>query len=187
MNKILTENLDSVERHVISKLATCALARRLLSHIEFSDSIDFNLYGDDPWIIAKDRADVEKALALAPVGKFWSKQSSDTIGPCILYKCEVLPGVIVNLFVQGDALPPTCKLVEEEVTIPAQPERKEMRRMLKCAGAEKQPEQVAPPIPPQEDEGGDEMDTRDEIPQHHTAEREAVQEARDIERYGVSP
>ncbi len=145
MNKILLENIETCQKHAFARLAKCALAQCLLSAIEFSDSIDFNLYGDDPWVIAKERADVEKVLALAPAGKLWTKEGSDVHGPAILYKCEVLPGVTVQLFVLGGALPPTCKLVEEEVTIPAQPERKEIRRVVKCAGAATQPEQVAPP------------------------------------------
>ncbi len=144
MNKILQEQIEAVQQHALNRLTKCATARLLLSSIEFSDSIDFNFYGDDPWVIAKDRADVEKALSLAPAGKLWTKESSDVNGPSILYKCEVIPGVRVHLFVLGDALPPTCKLVEEEVLIPAQPERKEMRRVLKCAGAAKPPEQVSP-------------------------------------------
>ncbi len=145
MNKILLENIETQQKVALANLTKCVVAQLLLSSIEFSDSIDFNLYGETIWIIAKDRSDVEKILALAPAGKFWAKCADDTHGASIRYHCEVSPGVKVNLFAVGDALPPTCKLVEEEVTIPAQPERKEMRRVLKCAGAAKQPEQVAPP------------------------------------------
>ncbi len=145
MNKILQDNIESAQKHALAKLAKAALAQCILAPIDFSESIDFNFYGDDLWVVAKDRGDVEKVLALAPAGKFWAKDADTTHGASIRYRCEILPGVTVQLFALGDALPPTCKLVEEEVTIPAQPERKEMRRVLKCVGAAKQPEQVATP------------------------------------------
>lgn len=195
MNKILTENIEAVQRHTIERVsrlfANCAIAQTLLASVEFSETIDFNFYGDQPWIVAKDRSDVEKVLTLAPAGKFWAKEASDTHGPSILYKCEVIPGTTIHLFVQGEALPPTCVLVEEDVTIPAQPERVERRRVLKCkpaaaeavmklSGADEQPEQVAPPVPAQEDEG---LETREEVIARATAGLEPVQGERNA--YGM--
>lgn len=143
MHPALQSNIALLRATIENHHRNIAAAEAIFAGIDLSDSVDFNFYGNDLWVIAKDRADVEKVLALAPAGKHWRKDAlpEGTYGEgAIRYRCTLENGVDIQLHVMGDALPPTCRIVEELVTIPAQPERQEVRRVLKCA--EPKPEQA---------------------------------------------
>ena len=63
-------------------------------------------------------------------GKWDKEQTQGVEQPSINYQREVAPGIVLRLWASPP--PPTCKLVEEEVVIPAQPERIEKRMKLVC-------------------------------------------------------
>jgi len=86
------------------------------------NTIDF----DNP-----SRLDVEKLLIHLKGGK-WDKQPGCAEAK-VNYETreEFLPGFKVRLW---SAPPPrTCRIVEEEIEVPAQPARKEIRKRLVCS------------------------------------------------------
>lgn len=105
----------------------------LLRGIELSDSVYINSYGSSVWFTVTNREDLQKLMTLAPQ---WAKSNATN---SIDYTASV-DGIDVKIAAQEDALPPTCQLVEETVTIPAQPERQEVRKVVKC----RQPEPIQP-------------------------------------------
>lgn len=81
-----------------------------------------------------NRADVERLLALLRIGK-WIKEK---FGTTLNYVSEQpLFGSYRIRFWAADP-PGTCRLVEEEVVIPAQPEKREKRIVLHCESQEAQ-------------------------------------------------
>lgn len=88
----------------------------------FGSYIDFN---------GPSRKDVEKLMYFLRAGK-WEKTPC---GETFNYETvdEYLPGWKLRLWC---AEPPgSCKVIEEEVDIPAQPARKEIRKRLECKPA----------------------------------------------------
>lgn len=82
------------------------------------------------WIFTSDRKDVEALMTLAPK---WTK-TRDVDGTTISYSA-VVAGHDVTIKASEGALPPTCKLVEEEYEVPAEPAkpaRMAKRMVLKC-------------------------------------------------------
>jgi len=119
-----------------AKLHTEAIAKggARLARIaaQLSDSVDFNPYGGTFWFTVSNREDVQVLMQLAPI---WSKKTWEG---GIDYDAEV-DGVSYKIRAADGALPPTCKLVEKEVEIPAQPAtpaRMEKRMVIECAPAE---------------------------------------------------
>ncbi len=96
---------------------------------QLSESVDFNPYGGTFWFTVSNRADVQVLMQLAPG---WDKKTWDG---GIDYDAEV-DGVCYKIRAADGALPPTCKLVEKEVEIPAQPARIEKRMVIECATLE---------------------------------------------------
>lgn len=105
------KNLDKVA-HLLPKLSATAT---------------INPCGGSCWFTVDNREDVQLLLQLAPR---WEKKPCengiDYIDRVSDFRIRTIEG----------ALPPTCKLVEEEVTIPAMPEQKVKKMVLKCAKTE---------------------------------------------------
>jgi hypothetical protein len=72
-------------------------------------------------------ADVVQVIKALPAGK-WDKQPNSN--PAKVDYTATVDGVVVRCYA-GEP-PPNCRIVEEEVEIPAQPARKEIRRRLEC-------------------------------------------------------
>lgn len=154
MHKNLSDHISALQRIINRHQRNIDDAARLLGPLDLSESADFNFYGDDLWVVAKERSDVEKVLALAPAGVHWIKSpiGEGVYGEgAICYSLVVEGCPTIKLHAMGAALPPTCRIVEEVVTVPAQPERQEVRRVLKCT--EPQPEQAAEVAPQAAAEG----------------------------------
>lgn len=81
---------------------------------KISDTVDFNPYGGTFWFTVSNRDDVQELLRLAPQ---WKKNIHET---GIDYDATV-GGVAYKIRTTDGALPPTCRLVEKDVEIPAQP------------------------------------------------------------------
>lgn len=96
---------------------------------ELSPGVEVNAYGGSFWLTVSKREDVQVLMKLAPM---WKKSPS---GTGIDYDAEV-NGVDFKIRTTDGALPPTCKLVERDVEIPAEPAkpaRIEKRMVVECA------------------------------------------------------
>jgi len=112
---------------------TAAIQRLKMLTPEAIEALDsFSCYNGHIWMTTKDRKSLH---AVRPCfGKLeWDKSveaSSDN--PAMQYSAADGP---VRLILKCAELPPTCKIVEEEVEIPAQPAveaRMEKRLVVKC-------------------------------------------------------
>lgn len=95
----------------------------VLDHL--SADCTLNAFGGNYWFTTKSREDVVLLMTLA---QRWTKVSD---GTAIRYRA-VTDGTEYWITAQDGALPPTCKLVEEEVEIPAQPARTAKVLVLRC-------------------------------------------------------
>jgi hypothetical protein len=96
---------------------------------ELSPDVDFNPYGATFWFTVSKREDVQVLMKLAPG---WTKNVWDG---GIDYNATV-DDVQFKIRTQDGALPPTCRLVEQDVEIPAKPAEpaKIVKRMVvECA------------------------------------------------------
>lgn len=98
----------------------------LLVDIELDDTTEVNSWGGATYFYVTNRDDLMKLMTLAPR---WEKTTATSR---ILYRAIIPYGGPVHIYVSEGALPDTCKLVEEEVVIPATPERVEKRMVVKC-------------------------------------------------------
>jgi hypothetical protein len=107
--------------------ARSAIAKLLIEQCpgEVTDTVNISPYGGSMWVSVYNREDLQFFLQIAPQ---WSKKNETD---CIAYEAEV-HGVAFKIRAYEAALPATCVTIEEEVIIPAQPERKEMRKVVKC-------------------------------------------------------
>lgn len=92
---------------------------------KFSDTVYVNPFGSSIWIQVDNREDLQYAMTLAPL---WKKEYETNY---IDYLTEV-DGIEVRIRASEGALPDTCKLVEVEEIIPANEERKVIRKVLRC-------------------------------------------------------
>jgi len=68
------------------------------------------------WITTESRDDVVKLMTLASPGQIWRK---DTQGGQITYSSLRDDGISITIYARDNALPPTCKVIEVEETVPA--------------------------------------------------------------------
>lgn len=129
INTLLQDAESSAER-AAREIKDLNYAIRLCGHLDLSVKTTINPYGISIWFMVSEREDVEKIMTLCPAGKFWSKRSS---GEQIVYEVILDDGKILNIYVSGAALPPTCEIEEVEEIVPAQPETTKKVRRLKCA------------------------------------------------------
>ncbi len=101
----------------------------LLRDVSLSDQTIVNAYGRYIFFHVYNRDDLQKLLALHPQ---WSKE---TVDDRITYSADTITGP-VTIHAMENALPDTCKLVEETIVIPAKSEQIIKRLVVKC----KQPE-----------------------------------------------
>jgi hypothetical protein len=110
---------------------TCAKGAAQLAKIagSLSDSVQLNSYGGTFWFTVSKREDVQTLMQLAPR---WTKSARDD---GIDYSAEV-DGVAFRIQTTEGALPPTCRLVEQDVEIPAkpaEPAKMVKRLVVECA------------------------------------------------------
>lgn len=131
---------DNIISCLKSDLARLQLAIRIAEQLK--DVLDDEVLFSPTaifWIYAKSRENLTALMTLAPR---WSKSYQ---GDGIDY-AAMIDGIEVTLKASGEALPGTCRMVEVEVAVEAQPERfipaipahTEMRKVIKCEGMEKQ-------------------------------------------------
>lgn len=96
---------------------------------QLSPSCDLNPYGGTFWFTVSNREDVQVLMQIAPR---WSKSTHDS---GIDYDARV-DGVYYKIRTVDAALPPTCKLVEREVEIPAEPAKIVKRMVVECVTPE---------------------------------------------------
>jgi len=118
----IIKNLDEdISRYQLA-LKIAKLYQNLLSetvYISPSSYITIAVY---------NRSDLLLLMQLAPR---WDKESFPS---GIYYKADV-EGHAITIMAYSGALPPTCKMVEEEEILPAEPakpERRVMKKVLKC-------------------------------------------------------
>lgn len=126
-------NSDEINNRIAfhrSEIDRQNLAIRILSELGNQLNETANLApGSMFWVFVDNRTDVEALMSLAPR---WSKSPD---GEGIDYK-ENVDGHELTIKARTNALPPTCKLVEEEYEVPAEPAkpaRTAKRMVLKCA------------------------------------------------------
>lgn len=86
-------------------------------------------HGTSLWIWVKTREDLQRVLSIASK---WDKQYDETT---INYVTQI-DDIHVKVLAQDSAIPPTCRLEEVEVVVPAQPERTVKKKVIKCVFAE---------------------------------------------------
>lgn len=101
------------------------------------------------------REDLTVLLTMAPPGTIWRKEPGES---SIRYRATI-DGEPVTIVAKDSALPPTCKLVEEEYDIPGEPAKpateatpptKGKRIVLKCVTPELQAESPSAEVMPEE-------------------------------------
>lgn len=128
MNKDFTDHLRFIREHAASLLERAAFAERIFDKLDLSSASWLTLYGDGIHVTTNDRDDVAKILSIAPPGTFWCKAPElDSIR----YEVTV-DGVKITLNARDGALPPTCRIVERDVVLPACPERVVKQRVVEC-------------------------------------------------------
>ena len=93
---------------------------------KLSADCTINAFGGTVWFTTRNRDDIGALMVLAPR---WIK-SAESEG--IRYSA-VVDGVDYWIEAKHGALPPTCKLVEREIVLPATPERTVKRMVVECA------------------------------------------------------
>jgi len=88
----------------------------LLSPLDLSDGCRCNPSGRNWWIDTSDRLDVVKLMTLASTGVLWTKKSE---GKIVIYNTVREDGVRIVIHAHDEALPPTCKVIQVEETVPA--------------------------------------------------------------------
>lgn len=96
------------------------------AEIELADNAEANLHGTSAWFTVYNREDLQKLLTLAPL---WKKSPS---GKGIYYEAQPEGGFPLRIYAYDAALPPTCKVIRETVTIPARAEYTEIVEKLVC-------------------------------------------------------
>lgn len=134
--------LDSAEAYSTASVAALKKGRAMLMAIPTTlpNDLEINAYGGAFWITVKRREDIQTLMQLAPR---WSKSPRDD---GIDYDATV-DGVTFKLRAMDAALPPTCRVVEREVEVPAEPAkpaRMVKRMMVECASVS---ETVSPETP----------------------------------------
>ncbi len=112
---------------------TCTAGAAALAKVadKLSPDVDFNAYGGSFWFTVKNRDDVQTLMTLAPI---WKKNAYEG---GIDYNATI-DGVEFKIRTVDGALPPTCRLVEQDVVVPArpaEPERIEKRMVVECSKA----------------------------------------------------
>ena len=77
-----------------------------------SDGVYYNFSGSSLWFVVSNREDLQVFMTLSPL---WNKRVDSNI---MEYKAQV-EGIDICIRARDAALPPTCKEVEEVVTVPA--------------------------------------------------------------------
>lgn len=110
----VTDNISSVINSQIKLASNLAVASLLLEKIDenLSESVYMNGYGGMIWFDVYNREDLQKLMVIAPL---WNKSTNTDV---IEYKATV-NGIEFKISAHDAALPDTCKLVEEEVIVPA--------------------------------------------------------------------
>lgn len=141
-NRIIADNSKETNLDTSNRLAASVLEgaknfenaadnmRKVLQEVNhvlplLSDTAEINAYGGAVWFTVKNREDVKTLMQLSPK---WTK-SSDERG--INYE-SVNDFGHFRIQTRESALPPTCQLVEEDVVIPAQPEKTVKKTVVRC-------------------------------------------------------
>jgi len=95
---------------------------------ELSDTCSIWTGGNNVLINVYNREDLTVCMTLA---RQWKKTVS---GSKILYYADEKTAIDgpIYMYASDSALPPTCKVVEEEEVRPAQPEERITRKVIKC-------------------------------------------------------
>ena len=126
----MKQNLIDAIAEKQEKIAQCNKLLDLLRDprlIPLSETVYFNVAGRALWLTVNNREDLTILLSLGT--KPWTKKTS---GNRILY-CNEIDTVWVEISACDAALPPTCRVVKEEVQIPAAYAAAHKHVLKKCA------------------------------------------------------
>jgi len=88
----------------------------VLEALELSDTCTCQPSSRNWWITTESRDDVVKLMTLASPGEIWRKNVQ---GGQITYSTLRDDGISITIYARDNALPPTCKVIEVEETVPA--------------------------------------------------------------------
>ena len=95
--------------------------------LQFSDTAHCSPGLDSCWIYVSNREDLMTALSISR-GGIWQKETREDA----IHYTATVDNIPYEIRATNDALPNTCKLVEEEYTVEAQPARQAKRFVVKC-------------------------------------------------------
>jgi len=123
----VTDNISSVINNQIKTASNLAIAQLLLDKVdeELSDSFYMNAYSGTIWFDVYNREDLQKLMVITQV---WNKSVNFDV---IEYKATV-NGVEFKISAHDAALPDTCKVIEEEIIVPAVPEHTRKVTRVQC-------------------------------------------------------
>src|SRR5580692_3614431 len=113
--KNLAEEVSRYKENIYDGLKDLDKMISQLAKIELSDEVYINPGGGSCWIDVRNREDLQTALTICE--GVWTKE---TAGSEIHYDNQ-RDGISYRIKATDDALPATCKLVEEEYIEPARP------------------------------------------------------------------
>lgn len=129
MNKFIAEQIEDAHRYATNAVNALETGRKHLAatlvEVELAADTDFYPYGGTFWFTVSNRKDVQTLMQLAPR---WSKLAWEG---GIDYTARV-DDVEYRIRATDGALPPTCRLVEQEVEIPATPAKIVKRMVVEC-------------------------------------------------------
>jgi len=122
--------LDKITSHRLTAIKAEEYYRfleALCQDLVFTGPVEVNISGQIPWFHVHNREDLQTLLSLGP--GLWSKCTS-TRG--IAYSNQI-GDYSFTIYAEDAALPPTCRIIEEEITYPAQPARTERVTKVVCS------------------------------------------------------
>jgi len=112
----MLDGVRSQSAHLASLIKDTQEATDLLGALELSDTCTCLPSSRNWWVTTNSRDDVVKLMTLASPGEIWRK---DTQGGQITYSTLRDDGISITIYAKDNALPPTCKVIEVEETVPA--------------------------------------------------------------------
>lgn len=126
LQKCMEDRLTSAVEDVVGGMR----AVRLLFGLTFDVNVEVVAYSSSLFVKVTKREDLETGLRIAPPGTHWQKEVG--YDGAIIYMLTFDDGFMVRISAEGDALPPTCKVVEEEIEVPAQAAYKRKKKVVVC-------------------------------------------------------
>lgn len=122
------KQIEDGKKEAVDKLRTYDEIELTLISLgaQLSEAANCYTYSKNVFLTVDNREDLQKCLS---IGQLWKKSNSSTE---IHYSWTDPNGYIWTIHAKDAALPATCKVVTEEVLIPARPAYYEKREKITC-------------------------------------------------------